>query len=74
MSEREVFVVGATRTAIGGFGGSLKDVPLSSLATTVVRAALERAGTNCTAFRGRHALATMCIGGGQGIAAIFERG
>ena len=45
MSEREVFVVGATRTAIGGFGGSLKDVPLSSLATTVVRAALERAGT-----------------------------
>jgi hypothetical protein len=22
---------------------------------------------------GRHALATMCIGGGQGIAAIFER-
>ena len=45
MSEREVFVVGATRTAIGGFGGSLKDIPLSSLATTVVRAALERAGT-----------------------------
>jgi acetyl-CoA C-acetyltransferase len=45
MLSREVFVVGATRTAIGGFGGSLKDVPLSSLATTAVRAALERAGT-----------------------------
>src|SRR5882757_2374471 len=45
MLSREVFVVGATRTAIGGFGGSLKDVPLSGLATTVVRAALERAGT-----------------------------
>jgi acetyl-CoA C-acetyltransferase len=45
MLSSEVFVVGAIRTAIGGFGGSLKDVPLSSLATTVVRAALERACT-----------------------------
>jgi acetyl-CoA C-acetyltransferase len=45
MLSREVFVVGATRTAIGGFGGSLKDVPLSTLATTAVRAALARAGT-----------------------------
>ncbi len=37
MLSSEVFVVGATRTAIGGFGGSLKDVPLSSLAATVIR-------------------------------------
>jgi acetyl-CoA C-acetyltransferase len=44
MVSSEVFVVGATRTAIGGFGGSLKEVALSSLATTVIRAALERAG------------------------------
>lgn len=44
MSEREIFIVGAVRTAIGSFGGSLKDVPLASLATTVVRAALERSG------------------------------
>jgi acetyl-CoA C-acetyltransferase len=43
MDSREVFVVAAIRTAIGGFGGSLKDVPLSALATTVVRGALERA-------------------------------
>ena len=41
---RDVFVVGAARTAIGTFGGSLKDVPLSQLATTVVKAALERSG------------------------------
>jgi acetyl-CoA C-acetyltransferase len=45
MLSSEVFVVGAIRTAIGGFGGSLKDVPLSNLATTVIRAALERACT-----------------------------
>ncbi|HXG29134.1 MAG TPA: acetyl-CoA C-acyltransferase family protein [Nevskiales bacterium] len=44
MSQREVLLVGAARTAIGSFGGSLKDVPLTGLATTVVRAALERSG------------------------------
>jgi acetyl-CoA C-acetyltransferase len=32
------------RTAIGSFGGTLKDVPLSTLATTAVRAALQRSG------------------------------
>ncbi len=39
---RDIVVVGAARTAIGSFGGSLKDVPLSRLATTAVKAALER--------------------------------
>jgi acetyl-CoA C-acetyltransferase len=41
---RDVFVVGAARTAIGTFGGSLKDVPLADLATLAVRTALERSG------------------------------
>ena len=41
---REVFVASAARTAIGTFGGSLKDVPNIQLATTVVKAAIERAG------------------------------
>ncbi len=44
MSLPEVFVVSAARTAIGTFGGSLKDVPLGDLATTAVRAAIERSG------------------------------
>ena len=44
MSQAEVFVVGAARTAIGSFGGSLKDQPLASIATTAIKAALERAG------------------------------
>jgi acetyl-CoA C-acetyltransferase len=38
----EVFVVGAVRTAIGTYGGSLKDTPLSELATLVVKEALIR--------------------------------
>ena len=46
MSTREVFVVGTARTAVGGFGGSLKDVPNTTLATTVVRAAMQRAGVD----------------------------
>lgn len=44
MVSSEVFVVGAARTAIGGFGGALKEVALSSLAATAIRGALERAG------------------------------
>jgi len=44
MRQREIVVLGAARTAIGSFGGSLKDVPLSVLATTAVKAALERSG------------------------------
>ncbi|MGI6245835.1 MAG: acetyl-CoA C-acyltransferase family protein [Pseudochelatococcus sp.] len=39
---REIVVVGAARTAIGTFGGSLKDVPMTRLATEATRAALER--------------------------------
>jgi acetyl-CoA C-acetyltransferase len=48
MSNREVVVVGAARTAIGTFGGSLKDIPMTVLGATVVRAALERSGVQGT--------------------------
>ena len=40
---REVVVVSGVRTAIGTFGGSLKDIAPTELATTVVREALARA-------------------------------
>lgn len=43
MKQREVVIVGAARTAIGTFGGSLKEIPLSVLATTADKAALDRA-------------------------------
>ena len=148
MTQPAVYVVGAVRTAIGSFGGALKDVPLANLATTVVKAAIARSGVapdqvghlvmgnviptekigdldvieaneafaaqacavaneldldpakvnpngsgislghpvgatgaivtvkalhELQRVNGRYALVTMCIGGGQGIAAIFER-
>ena len=40
---REVVVVSAVRTAIGTFGGSLKDSPPTDLAALVVRESLQRA-------------------------------
>ncbi len=41
---REVWIVGGARTAIGGYGGSLKDMPATALAAHVTREALARAG------------------------------
>ena len=44
MTQREILVVGAARTAIGTYGGTLKDTPMSQLATVAVGAALTRSG------------------------------
>jgi acetyl-CoA C-acetyltransferase len=44
MSEREVVLLSGVRTAIGTYGGSLKDQPPCDLAALVVREALARAG------------------------------
>ena len=41
---REVFITGAARTAVGDFGGGLKDVAPIDLGTTVVKAVLQRSG------------------------------
>jgi acetyl-CoA C-acetyltransferase len=43
MNEREVVVVSGVRTAIGDYGGALKDIAPSELAATVVREAVKRA-------------------------------
>lgn len=44
MNNSEIYVVSAVRTAIGSFGGALKDLPLADLATLAARAAIERSG------------------------------
>ena len=41
-TEREVVVLGGARTAIGDYGGALKDVAPSELAATVIREAVKR--------------------------------
>jgi acetyl-CoA C-acetyltransferase len=42
--QKEVVVVSGARTAIGAFGGSLKDIPAVQLGATVMKEALRRAG------------------------------
>jgi len=44
MSDREVMVLSGVRTAIGKYGGGLKDVPPADLAALVTREAVARAG------------------------------
>ncbi len=44
MEDRDIFIVGAARTAIGDFGGGLKDVQADELGRIVAVAAMERAG------------------------------
>ncbi|WP_019529131.1 beta-ketothiolase BktB [Dasania marina] len=43
-ANREVVFLSAVRTAIGGYGGSLKDVPPADLGALCVREAVKRAG------------------------------
>lgn len=44
MVQREVVVLSAVRTAVGRFGGALKDIPPTVLAATLVREAVQRSG------------------------------
>jgi acetyl-CoA C-acetyltransferase len=48
MNHREVVVLSAVRTAIGKFGGALKDVPPSELAAKVVCHGMQRSGLTGT--------------------------
>ncbi len=44
MNNRTVYIVSAVRTAIGSFGGSLKDLSATQLGAIAIKAAVERAG------------------------------
>ncbi len=46
MGGREVVIVGAARTPVGAFMGSLAPVPAPGLGATAIRAALDRAGVD----------------------------
>src|SRR5262245_13255665 len=41
---RDAVICEPVRTAVGGFGGALRDVPAHELAATVIRAVLDRTG------------------------------
>ena len=46
VAQREVVVLAGTRTAIGDYGGSLKDFPPTQLGAIVVREAVKRAAVD----------------------------
>lgn len=45
-TEREVFVLTGVRTAVGKYGGSLKDMPPTALGEAVVRESIKRSGVS----------------------------
>ncbi len=46
MGQREVVVVSGVRTAIGGYGGALKDLPATRLGSVAIKEAVARAGVD----------------------------
>ena len=52
MTNREVVVLSAVRTAIGKFGGALKDIPPTELAANVVRESVKRSGISTSDIGG----------------------
>ncbi|MEO6932478.1 MAG: acetyl-CoA C-acyltransferase, partial [Chitinophagaceae bacterium] len=44
MPENEVYIISAVRTAMGAFGGALKDLSATRLGAIAIRAAVDRAG------------------------------
>lgn len=44
MSQKDVVICNPVRTAIGTYGGSLKDMPAPDLGATVIRETLKRSG------------------------------
>jgi len=46
MTSRSVVFAEPVRTAIGTFGGNLKDVPAPALGAVAIRTAVKRAGIN----------------------------
>ncbi|MCQ2452080.1 MAG: acetyl-CoA C-acetyltransferase [Oscillospiraceae bacterium] len=73
---KDVYLVSCCRTAIGAFGGSLKDTPAAQLGSIVAKAALERAGLSAdkldevmfgcvlTAAQGQNVARQVAIGAG----------
>src|SRR6202790_2852547 len=50
VSKRDVVVLGAARSAIGSFGGSLADIEPAELVATVMKEAVTRSGVDPTAI------------------------
>ncbi len=65
---REVVIVSAARTAIGNYGGSLKDVSAVELGSIAIKAAIERAGIMPEQVDEVYLGCILQAGAGQGVA------
>lgn len=62
----EAFICEPYRTAFGRFGGQFRGISAHELAAQLLLREMDRR-------QAQYGLETMCIGGGQGLAAVFER-
>lgn len=60
---RDVVIVSGARTAVGNFGGSLKDVPVVDLGAVAIRGALQKAGVRPVAGEGLLAVEPKALAG-----------
>jgi acetyl-CoA C-acetyltransferase len=74
MTDRDVFIVGAARTPIGGFLGGLAEVPAPELGATAIRAALERSGLSPEAVEQAYMGCVLPAGLGQAPARQAAKG
>ncbi len=65
---KEVVIVSAARTAVGAFGGTLKDTPPQDLGSLVIREAIKRAGLKPEDVQEVYFGSVLQSGYGQGIA------
>ncbi|MEX0335864.1 acetyl-CoA C-acetyltransferase [Vibrio tubiashii] len=61
----KVFIVGAKRTPIGAFGGSLKDISVGNLASIAIKAAVTESGVNVDSID--EVIVGNVVGAGQGM-------
>ena len=73
---KEIYVVNCCRTAIGSFGGSLKDTPAADLGAVVMKEALNRAGVKPEQVEqlSRHIFRAWLRSGGVAVAIIQTDG
>jgi acetyl-CoA C-acetyltransferase len=73
MAAPEVVLCNPVRTAIGTYGGALKDTPAPSLGAAAIREVLERSGLAPDQVEVKmNSARQAAIGGGQGIALCLE--
>ena len=57
---QNVYIVSAVRTPIGSFGGSLANVPATTLGASAVKGAIEKSGLSADGYLRLEAIPQIC--------------